>query len=146
MMKSVMLATLTISLLGVDAATAVPPLASEAKLAHLLRDRTAGRPLDCLSLRYTRSTRVIGDTAIIFESASTLYVNRPLAGAESLSESNALLLNSLTGEVCRGEGIRLFDNASQLETGVIFLGQFVPYRKARADRQRTIGGGRPSYR
>jgi hypothetical protein len=89
---------------------------------------------------------VIENTAIIFESADTLYINRPLNGAESLAQSNALLLESLTGEVCQGEGIRLFDNSSKLETGVVFLGQFVPYRKAKSTRQISTGGRKSGYR
>lgn len=146
MLKSVMFAALTVNLFGVDAAVAAPPLTGEAKLAQALRGRTAGKPLDCLNLRYTRSTRVIENTAIIFESANTLYINRPLDGAESLSQSNALLLKSLTGQVCQGEGVRLFDNASKLERGVVFLGQFVPYRKAKTARQLSIGGEKSGYR
>lgn len=146
MLKSVLSAVLSIGLLRVDAAVAAPPLTGETKLAHAVRGRTAGKPLDCLDLRYTRSTRVIESTAIIFESARTLYVNRPLDGAESLSESNALLLSSLTGEVCRGEGVRLFDNSSRLETGVVFLGEFVPYRKAKTIRKSSIGGRTSRYR
>ena len=145
-MKKSVIAALTLGLLGVSPARGAPPLTGEVGLAHALRGRTAGRPLDCLNLRYSRSTRVIENTAIIFESANTLYVNRPLNGADSLSPSSALLLQSLTGEVCRGEGVRLFDNASKIETGVVFFGQFVPYRKAKAARQLSIGSGRSSYR
>lgn len=141
-----MFVAFTVGLLGLDTAVAAPPLTGEDKLAHALRGRTAGKPLDCLNLRYTRASRVIERTAIIFESANTLYVNRPLVGAESLSESDALLTKSLTGEVCRGEGVRLFDSGSRLETGVVFFGQFVPYRKAKAARQLSIGGGNSRYR
>lgn len=146
MMKSLTLAALTLSLFGVGAAVAAPPLTGEAKLANALHGRTPGTPIHCLNLRHTRSTRVIENTAIIFESADTLYVNRPLDGAESLAQSNALLLESLTGEVCQGEGIRLFDNSSRLETGVVFLGQFVPYRKAKSTRQFSTGGRESGYR
>lgn len=146
MSKFVIIAALATGLFGAEATAASPRPTGEAKLAHALRGRTAGKPLACLNLRYTRSTRIIEGTAIVFESANTIYVNRPLAGAESLSESDALLTSSLTGELCRGEGVRLFDNASKVETGLVFFGDFVPYRKAKPVRQLSIGGGKSGYR
>ena len=120
---------LGVALFGLAAAAAAPLASGEAKLAQALDGRTAGKPLNCLKLRKVRSI-IIDGTAVIFESAGTLFVNRPLAGAATLSASNALLVSSLTDEICRGEGIRLFDNASRVETGLIFLGQFVPYRRS----------------
>ena len=124
-----MFTALTAGLLGLAVAGAAPITPGEARLAKALDGRTAGKPLNCIRLRKVSSS-IIDGTAIIFESSGTLFVNRPLAGAESLSESNALLIQSLTGEICRGEGIRLFDNTSRVETGLIFLGQFVPYRRS----------------
>jgi len=145
-MKSRFSTALTAGLLGLAVAGAAPLSTGEARLAQALHGRTAGKPLHCLNLRYARSSRVIDGTAVIFESGRTLYVNRPLSGAESLSQSNALLIKSLTGEICRGEGVRLFDNGSRIDAGVIFLGEFVPYRKASESwRPATSGGGISTY-
>lgn len=119
----------TIALLGIGSAAAAPNEPGEAKLTRALQNRKAGRPRDCLSLRYTQSSTVIEGTAIVFESAGTLYVNRPASGAESLSELRTLLTRSLTGELCRGEAVGMLDTSTGIETGAIILGQFVPYRR-----------------
>ena len=145
-MKSRFSTALTAGLLGLAVAGAAPLAPGEARLAQALDGRAAGKPVHCLNLRYARPSRVIDGTAVIFESGRTLYVNRPLSGAESLSQSNALLIKSLTGEICRGEGVRLFDNGSRIDAGVIFLGDFVPYRKASASwRPATSVGGIATY-
>ena len=86
-----MFTALTAGLLGLAVAGAAPITPGEARLAKALDGRTAGKPLDCIRLRKVSSS-IIDGTAIIFESSGTLFVNRPLAGAESLSESNALLI------------------------------------------------------
>jgi hypothetical protein len=130
MRKSDMIKTLVIALIAIGSAGAAAVPDGEAALAKATQGRVAGKPANCLSLRKARSSRVIRGTAIIFEGGGTLYVNRPISGAESLSESNALMLSTLTGEICRGEAIRLFDNTSRVETGAVFIGQFIPYRKA----------------
>jgi hypothetical protein len=130
---------------GLAVAGAAPLAPGEAKLAQALQGLSAGKPLKCLKLRNARSS-IIDGTAVIFESSGALFVNRPLAGAESLSASNALLIKSLTGEICRGEGIRLFDNNSRVETGLIFLGEFVPYRRNPGRDYTPVVGGRGRYR
>ena len=122
-------AAVTIALVGAGSAAAAPNEPGEAKLARALQDRTAGKPLDCLTLRYAQSSTVIEGTAIVFESAGTLYVNRPASGAESLSDLRTLFTRSLTGELCRGEPVGMVDTSTGNETGGIILGQFVPYRK-----------------
>ena len=72
-------------------AYAAPRLTPEAQLARELKGRTAGTPVDCISLRHVRSSRIIDDTAIVYETGGTIYVNRPRAGAESLDRWDTLV-------------------------------------------------------
>jgi hypothetical protein len=123
------IAGVTIALFAAGSAFPALNEPDEAKLTRMLHGRVAGKPLDCLTLRYTRSSSVIERTAIVFESADTLYVNRPVSGAESLSELRTLFTRSMTGELCRGEAVGLIDTSTGAETGGIILGQFLPYRK-----------------
>ena len=102
---------------------------TEATLERLLDDREAGKPLDCLNLRNVRSSTIIDGIAFIFEAGGTLYLNRPKAGAELLVSDKAVLTRSVSGQICSGEAVQLFDAASGLQSGSIFLGRFVPYRK-----------------
>ena len=58
---------------------------NEAKLTAALAGRVAGKPVDCISLRDIRSSQIIDDTAIVYDTGGgRLFVNRPRIGAESL--------------------------------------------------------------
>jgi hypothetical protein len=117
-------------LLGGVAAQA-KPADREAELARALQGRVAGEPVDCIDLHRVRSSRIINDTAILYEAGSTLYVNRPRAGAQSLNQWDALVTRLPTTRLCSIDTVRLFDPTTQMMTGIVFLGEFVPYRRER---------------
>ena len=116
------------ALLG-PAAQAAPD--REAELARALEGRVAGEPVDCIDLHRVRGSRVITDTAILYESGSTIYVNRPRSGASSLNQWDALVTRLPTTRLCSIDAVRLIDPQSRMLTGVVMLGDFVPYRRVR---------------
>ncbi len=119
------------SLLIGGAAQAGPP-DREAELQRAVRDRVAGEPVDCIDLRRVRSSRIISDTAIVYDAGSVIYVNRPRGGAEQL-DRNDTMVNRLygTGRLCSIDTVTMVDSLSQSFSGVVFLGEFVPYRRVR---------------
>jgi hypothetical protein len=119
------------SILGVVPAQAAPRLTPEARLAKELEGRVAGEPVDCINLRNVRSSRIIDDTAIVYEVGSTLYVNRPRGGAESLDRWDTMVTRPFGSRLCSIDTIKLVDPTSWMLTGIVFLGDFVPYKKAR---------------
>lgn len=103
----------------------------EAKLAKMLEGRVAGKPVKCLSTTSMRDSTVIDKTAIVYRSGSTLYVNRPQAGASSLGGDD-ILLTKLTGsQLCSIDKIDLIDRGSKMWSGFVSLGEFVPYERVR---------------
>jgi hypothetical protein len=56
---------------------------AEAKLAKALEGRVAGAPVDCIQLRDIQSSRIIDGTAILYDTGTTLYLNRPASGASA---------------------------------------------------------------
>jgi hypothetical protein len=120
---------------ALTAAVAAPALGAakadgETQLARELEGRTAGEPVSCISLRDTRSSRIIKGTAIVYESGSTLYVNRP-RGAQSLDGWDVLVTKLHGSSLCRMDSVQLYDPSARMQTGFVILGDFVPYRKAR---------------
>jgi hypothetical protein len=110
------------------AAGAAEKLDPEAKLAQSLAGRVAGEPVDCLNLRDIRSSRIIDRTAILYETrGGTIYVNRPDAGAESLSDWDVLVTRTHMNRLCSIDVVELYDTGARMRTGSVFLGQFVPY-------------------
>ena len=119
------------SVLAVAPGQAAPRLTPEARLAKAIEGRVAGEPVDCINLRSIRSSRIIDETAILYEVGSTLYVNRPRAGQESLDRWDTMVTKTFGSQLCSIDTIRMVDPGSRMLTGIVFLGDFVPYRKAR---------------
>ena len=119
-----------IALLPLLPAQAAPESKGEAKLARLLEGRVAGEPVSCIQLSRITSSQVINDTAIVYRTGSTLYVNRPRAGAGSLSDWDVLVTRTTIDQLCSIDTVQTVDSSQGFLTGVVFLGEFVPYRRA----------------
>lgn len=118
-------------LLSAVPASAAPRLGPEAELAKAVEGRVAGEPVNCVNLRNIRSSRIIQGTAIVYDAGNTLYVNRPDAGARSLDHWDTLVTRTHSSQLCSIDVVHLYDTAADMNTGVVFLGKFVPYRKVR---------------
>ena len=133
MLKTIaaVLAAATVLSLSV-AADARPRITPEAKLAKLLDGRVAGKPQDCIFLPSIRSSRIIDNTAIVYDAGRTLWVNRPRNGAESLDDDDILVTNLHGSSLCSIDIVELRDRYGYFYNGFIGLGEFVPYRKVAA--------------
>lgn len=127
---------LSIAAIAVGATLALPASADqrptpEQQLERALEGRVAGEPVNCVNLRAIRNSRVIDRTALLFDAGSTIYVNRPRAGAETLSQHDTQVLRLNSTQLCTVDSIRMVDPTSGVFSGVVFLGEFVPYRRVR---------------
>jgi hypothetical protein len=126
-----------LSVIAVSAAVAAIPAQAEPRrtgeqeLQHELRGRVAGEPVNCINLRNARNSRIINRTAIVFESGSTLYVNRPRSGAETLNRWDTQVVRPFGSQLCAIDTIQMVDPVSGFFSGNVFLGEFVPYRRVR---------------
>ncbi len=116
---------------AVAPAQAGPRRTPEQQLERAIEGRVAGEPVNCVSLHSVRSSRVIDRTAIIFDTGSIVYVNRPRAGAESLNRWDAQVVRPFGSRLCSIDTIQMIDPVSGIFSGNIFLGEFVPYRRVR---------------
>lgn len=115
------------------AASAKEKLTGEQQLEKLLGGRVAGEPQNCIQLTGSNSTTIIDGTAIVYRIGSTLWVNRPKGGAESLDDDD-ILVTKLTGsQLCSIDTVQLRDRTSQMYSGFVSLGEFVPYRRPKAE-------------
>ena len=105
---------------------------NEAKLTAALAGRVAGKPVDCINLRDIRSSQIIDDTAIVYDTGGgRLFVNRPRIGAESLDNDDILVTKTYGSELCSLDTINLVDRGSQMQRGFVGLGEFVPYTRVK---------------
>jgi hypothetical protein len=56
-------------------------------------------------------------------------VNRPRGGRESLDGWDTLVTKLHSSQLCSIDVVDLYDSSSRMQTGFVFLGEFVPYRK-----------------
>jgi hypothetical protein len=130
-MKRPILALLAGAVLGLGSGTATAQArpADEAELAQLLAGwEPAGPPQRCLNFRRAGSIRVINRTAIVYRIGNTLYVNRPISGAEQLDRRDAIVNNRGLPLLCEGEMIELTDPFSEI-VRLARAGPFQPYRR-----------------
>lgn len=98
------------------------------QLAKALSGRVAGKPVDCIPQQNIQSSRIIDNTAILYEMAGgTIYVNRPTSGASSLKSDLTLVTDTHTSQLCNVDIVRLYDSTARMPSGTVGLGAFVPY-------------------
>jgi hypothetical protein len=104
------------------------------RMAKALEGRIAGKPVDCLNLRDIRDSEIINKTGILYRTAGgAIYLNTPKAGAESLSDWDVMVTDTHSSQLCSIDTVKMYDRTAKMLTGVVFLGDFVPYRKPRAE-------------
>ena len=131
---SLLLGSLLIASLAAPAASSIGRNETPAaKLARAIEGRVPGEPVSCINLREIRSSRIIKDTAIVYEAGSTVYVNHPRAGRESLDPWDVLVTKTHSSRLCSIDVVQLYSPTARMPTGVVFLGDFVPYKKVRRD-------------
>ena len=106
------------------------PADREAELDRALAGRVAGEPVDCISLRRVRSSRIIQDTAILYDAGGVIYVNRPRNGADQLDRHDTMVNRLYAGDrLCSIDTVTMVEPVSGTFRGIVFLGEFVPYRR-----------------
>ncbi len=121
------------TLLAGPALQARERLTGEEQLAKLLEGRVAGEPVSCIPLHRTSSSRIIDNTAIVYDSGRTIYVNRPRQ-PQSLDSDDVMVTRLHSSQLCRLDSVRLHDRSGFFYSGFVALEDFVPYtRVARAN-------------
>lgn len=115
----------------IGGAAQAKPADHEAELDRAIAGRVAGEPVDCIDLHRIRSSRVITGTAIIYDAGGVLYVNRPENGAEELNQWDTMVTRTQSTTLCSIDTVTMIDPGSRSFSGVVFLGDFVPYRRVR---------------
>jgi hypothetical protein len=131
-MRKIVSAAVAAVLLATVPASARTRLSPEQQLARETEGRVAGEPRDCVSLTNLRSSRIIDKTAIVFDAGNTIYVNRPRGGAQSLDHWDVIVTEPFGSQLCSVDVVRLYDSGSRHLSGIVFLGDFVPYKKVRS--------------
>lgn len=99
------------------------------KLEKLLEGRVAGEPQSCIRMLRNVDLTIIDETALVYKSGGTLYVNIP-RNAEDIDDRDTLVTRRSSSSLCRTDIVTTQDSMNGFYTGNIMLGDFVPYRRA----------------
>lgn len=111
-----------------DDAAAAEPTKGEIELAKLLEGRVAGEPQNCIRLFPSKNLRIIDETALVYGSGRTIYVNVP-RNPEDLDDWDGIQTRPFGTRLCRSTPVTTFQRDTGFYTGNIFLSEFVPYRR-----------------
>ena len=100
----------------------------EARLAAMLAGRVAGEPRSCISAFDANRMQVIDQTAIVYDAGKTIWVSRP-SDPKSLNSDDIVVIKRTGSQLCKQDVIRTVDRVNHFTTGVVFLGDFVPYEE-----------------
>lgn len=136
MLKRLTLATAALGLLAapaLQAEDAVEMTRGEAKLQKMLEGRVAGEPESCIRTIGQRDLTKIDDTALVYKSGDTIWVNRTRT-PHAIDDSDYLVIRKFTAtSLCRSDQITTYSRMGNFFSGVIMLDDFVPYRRAGTD-------------
>lgn len=104
----------------------------EARIAKALEGRVAGKPVDCIPQYRIQSSEIFEKTGIIYKAGRTWYLNRPVFGRNFLDRGDVLLTDTRSSDLCSIDVVRLLDSGSHLSSGLLGLGQFVPYTRPKS--------------
>lgn len=102
----------------------------EKKLAKILEGRVAGEPESCITTFGSGNLRIIDETALVYERGKTVWVNYT-RNPKSLDDDDYMVIRKYGSgsQLCRLDNVTTRDRGGNFFSGVIFLEDFVPYRK-----------------
>ncbi len=104
-------AGLALAAIVVAAGAATGALARADKARELLSQyEKTGETVSCLSLRNVRDTDIVDDYAMLVEASGDVYLNELSGRCIGLSREGRYIHDSATGQMCRGDIIRVMDS------------------------------------
>lgn len=102
----------------------------EKELAELLEGRVAGEPQRCIRSRINDRLRVIDETAYVFGSGKTIYVQRT-KNPEDIDRDDILVSRRFNpSQICKLDMVTTADRSFGMFSGVVFYDDFIPYTRA----------------
>ena len=127
--RGLLIAGLGLAALAGCTHTDTPRLEREqARLARMIEGRVAGEPRSCITVFDMGRLQIVDRTAVVYESGDTVWVSRP-TNPTSLDTRDIVVIRRSGSQLCKHDVIRMVDRTGHFTTGVVFLEDFVPYRR-----------------
>ena len=101
----------------------------EKKLAEMLEGRVAGEPQSCIRTRLNNRLRVIDETAYVYGSGKTIYVQRT-RHPERIDRDDILVQRRFNAsQICKLDIVNTVERSIGIFTGAVFFDDFIPYTR-----------------
>ena len=129
-MKAILACTIAAAVAATSAPLAAETRAErgEARLAEMIEGRTAGESRSCVSAMNSNRIQVIENVGVVYEGGDTVWVAR-VSDPRQLDSFDVPIIERTGSQLCRTDVVRTVDRSSGMFTGVVFLGEFVPYTR-----------------
>ncbi len=97
--------------------------------ARELAGRVAGAPQACVTVMPGQGLRVVDSRTLAYGFGSTVYVNRQQSECRAFSPHNSLIVETQSGQYCRGDRIRGLEVGATIPGLACVLNEWVPYRR-----------------
>lgn len=99
-----------------------------------LGGKVAGEPVACINSAQAADTIRVSDNIILYRvSGNLVYKNELRQGCPGLARDNDIMVSNVHGSgPCRGDIVNLVDRSTGIGGPSCVLGEFTPYRTARA--------------
>ena len=102
---------------------------SERAFAELTEGwEVAGEPESCIATFDTNRLRVVENVGLAYRRGDTMWVARA-RNSHNLGPWDVPVIERFGSSLCRHDAMRTIDRSSGLFSGVLFLDDFVPYRR-----------------
>ena len=129
-----MMKSLAITAAGLAALAATPLAAqdreerAETAFQELVEGRTAGEAQRCITTFDSNRLRVEENVGLVYERSGVLWVARA-RNPQNLGAWDVPVIDRFGSNLCRHDAMRTIDRNSGMLSGVLFLDDFVPYRR-----------------
>jgi hypothetical protein len=120
-----------LTLLLVLAGCAAVDGSAQEDLARELAGRPAGAAQNCVSANQSQSLQAVDRSTIVLRAADAIWVSRLRAACPGLRPMSTIIVESFTGQYCRGDRFRAIEAGSSSPGLTCVLAEFVPYRAPR---------------
>jgi hypothetical protein len=102
-----------------------------AELARALKDKTAGKPVNCISNSRNSNTIRISDNILLYRvSGNLVYQNNLRYSCPGLARGNEIMVSEIYGDnLCKGDTFSLADRYNGINGPTCSLGEFIPFKK-----------------
>ena len=127
------IAALSLTALALAAPAAAERRTGDERLAELLEGRVAGEPTNCISTRRNARMYIIDDTALVYDTGRTVYINYTRY-PEQLDSSDVIVIRDNYPQMCKTTRIEARNPTMVESLGTpLFLTDFIPYKRASSE-------------